>query len=135
MDIIRGRAAQHNPTKLAAHNFTGTVWIDPIVPLTKEGHLVVSVTFSPGARTHWHSHAEGQFLIVTSGVGWVCAHGGSPQAIRAGDVVWTPPGERHWHGATPSTVMTHTAVSLGRPQWLREVTQSEYTPGPDQEIS
>ena len=135
MDIIRGRAENTQPTRLATDHFTGTVWVDPIVPVTAEGHLVVSVTFCPGARSHWHSHTMGQFLIVTSGLGWICEHGGTPHDIRAGDVVWTPPGERHWHGATPATVMTHTAISIGRPEWFDEVIESDYLVGADRRTS
>lgn len=135
MEIIRGRAASRQPTPQGAGTFTGAVWIDPILPVTDEGHLVSSVTFAPGARTYWHSHDAGQFLIVTSGCGWVCSEGGPVETIRAGDVVWTPPGQRHWHGATRDTIMTHTAISLGRPQWLHEVPESQYGPCTDQESS
>jgi quercetin dioxygenase-like cupin family protein len=128
MDIIRGRTANQYLSTQPLDTFTGTVWVDPILPITEQGHLVASVTFAPGARTFWHSHAEGQILIVTSGSGWVGNADGAVETIRAGDVVWTPPAERHWHGATRGTVMTHTAISLGRPQWLHEVPDSEYGP-------
>lgn len=132
MEIIRGRAVPRRPSFEGVDTFTGTVWIDPILPVTAEGHLVSSVTFAPGARTHWHSHAAGQFLIVTSGSGWVCSEGGPVGTVRAGDVVWTPPGQPHWHGATRGTVMTHTAISLGRPRWLHEVSESQYGPRGEQ---
>lgn len=126
MEIIRGRAGLQQPSTVRTDNFTGSVWIDPILPVTDEGHLVGSVTFAPGARTHWHSHAGGQILVVTSGLGWVCSDGDIPHTICAGDVIWTPPGERHWHGATATTVMTHLAISLGRPEWFDEVSEAEY---------
>jgi mannose-6-phosphate isomerase-like protein (cupin superfamily) len=75
---------------------------------------------------HGHHHTAGQILVVTAGFGWVCTHGERPQVIRAGDVVWVPPGERHWHGGTADTIMTHLAVSLGPTVWLHEVSEDEY---------
>jgi quercetin dioxygenase-like cupin family protein len=70
----------------------------------------VEVTFEPGAHTAWHDHPAGQYLVVTSGVGWVQQRGGAKREIRAGDVVWTPPGVAHWHGATPDHAMSHLAI-------------------------
>lgn len=70
----------------------------------------VKVTFSPGARTAWHNHPKGQYLIITSGVGWVQEQGGPIREVKAGDVVWTPPGVYHWHGATTKTAMSHLAI-------------------------
>jgi quercetin dioxygenase-like cupin family protein len=91
--------------------FTGTVRIDPLFqapdPALVQG---ASVTFEPGARTAWHTHPLGQTLIVTAGCGWAQREGGPIEEIRPGDVVWFPPGEKHWHGATPATAMTHIAI-------------------------
>jgi len=88
------------------------------------------VTFQPGARSAWHTHPLGQILIVTDGVGWIQQWGGPVQVIRKGDVVWTPPGIKHWHGATPTTTMTHIAVqeSLNgvAVNWLEQVTNEQY---------
>jgi quercetin dioxygenase-like cupin family protein len=89
-----------------------------------------SVYFEPGARTAWHTHPLGQTLIITSGLGWVQTEGGPIEEIRPGDVVWFPPGEKHWHGATPTTAMTHIAVqeSLNgkNVDWLEKVSDEQY---------
>jgi quercetin dioxygenase-like cupin family protein len=95
--------------------------------------VAVSVTFEPGARTHWHKHPLGQTLIVTAGCGLVQSSGGPIRKIRPGDVVWCPPGEKHWHGATTATAMTHVAVleHLGgkNVEWLERVSDEEYAAG------
>ena len=111
--------------------FTGTVRIDPLFsppePARGSGALV---TFEPGARTAWHTHPLGQTLIVTSGLGLVQREGGPIEEIRPGDVVWFPPGVKHWHGASPATAMSHIAVqeSLnGSPvDWMEKVTDAQY---------
>ena len=111
--------------------FTGTVRIDPLFqapePARAQG---AAVTFEPGARTAWHTHPLGQTLIVTSGAGLVQRKGGPIEQIRPGDVVWFAPGEKHWHGASPTTAMTHIAVQEalnGKPvDWLEKVTDDEY---------
>jgi quercetin dioxygenase-like cupin family protein len=91
--------------------FTGTVRIDPLLAPPEPARVTgASVTFEPGARTAWHSHPLGQTLIVTAGCGWVQKWGEQRQAIRPGDVVWFAPGEKHWHGATATTAMTHIAI-------------------------
>ena len=88
------------------------------------------VTFEPGARTAWHTHPLGQTLIVTSGLGWVRRWGGPIEEIRPGDVVWFEPGEKHWHGATPTTAMTHIAIQEalnGSPvDWMEHVSDEQY---------
>ena len=114
-----------------AETFTGSVRIDPLSQAAAPARVrAVSVTFEPGARTAWHTHPLGQTLIVTSGCGWVQSAGGARQEIRPGDVVWCPPGEKHWHGATPTTAMTHIAVLEhldGKTvDWLEKVTDDEY---------
>lgn len=112
-------------------SFTGAVRIDPLFQAPDPARiLVVSVTFEPGARTAWHSHPLGQTLIVTSGCGWVQSVGGPAQWIRPGDVVWCPPDEKHWHGATTTTAMTHIAIVErleGKAvDWMEKVSDEEY---------
>jgi quercetin dioxygenase-like cupin family protein len=111
--------------------FTGIVRIDPLFeapdPAMVQG---ASVTFEPGARTAWHTHPLGQTLIVTAGYGRVQCEGGPVEEIRPGDVVWFPPGEKHWHGATPTTAMTHIAIQEkldGKAvDWMEHVTDEQY---------
>jgi quercetin dioxygenase-like cupin family protein len=111
--------------------FTGTVRIDPLfqapAPARVQG---ASVTFEPGARTAWHTHPLGQTLVVTSGFGWVQRWGGQIEEIRPGDVVWFAPGEKHWHGATAITAMTHIAVQEqfdGKVvDWMEQVSDEQY---------
>ena len=89
--------------------------------------------FEPGARTAWHKHPRGQRLVVTEGTGWTQVEGGSVETIRAGDVVWCPPGVRHWHGATPTTAMAHIAIQEaqnGSPvTWMEHVSDQQYRQG------
>jgi quercetin dioxygenase-like cupin family protein len=107
------------------------VRIDPLFsppdPARVAGALV---TFEPGARTAWHTHPLGQTLIVTSGCGWVQREGGAIEEIRPGDVVWFAPGEKHWHGATPTTAMSHIAIQEKRDgkavDWMEHVTDAQY---------
>lgn len=124
MKIVHGRA-EGAVTEARGATFTGTVWGDPVLPTT-DGTTINSVTFTPGARTYWHHHERGQILVVTAGTGWVCTRGEAPQPLTVGDVVWVPPGERHWHGAGPDSIMTHLATSLGTTTWLDEVSADEY---------
>ena len=91
--------------------FTGTVRIDPLFqPHAPARTVGASVTFEPGARTAWHTHPLGQTLLITAGCGWVQRDGGQVEEVYPGDVVWFSPGERHWHGATATTAMTHIAI-------------------------
>ena len=117
--------------KGSADYFTGTVRIDPLFTAPDPARAVgASVTFEPGARTAWHTHPLGQTLIVTAGCGLAQRWGGPVEQIRPGDVVWFPPGEKHWHGATPATAMTHFAVQEkldGKTvDWLEKVTDEQY---------
>ena len=111
--------------------FTGNVRIDPLfeAPEPARGRGA-SVTFEPGARTAWHRHPLGQTLIVTAGCGWVQSEGQPKVEIKPGDVVWCPPNERHWHGATPTTAMTHIAIQEaldGRVvEWMENVSDEQY---------
>src|SRR5436305_11497976 len=105
------RSGSQPSGKGPAEWFTGTVRIDPLFQAPEPARGAVnSVTFEPGARTAWHTHPLGQILIVTSGCGWVQREGGPVEEIRPGDVVWFSPGEKHWHGATPTAAMTHIAI-------------------------
>ncbi|QVL34385.1 cupin domain-containing protein [Telmatocola sphagniphila] len=111
--------------------FTGTVRIDPLFEVPEPGRAsAASVTFEPGARTAWHTHPLGQTLIVTSGCGWAQRWGGPIEEIRPGEVIWFPPGEKHWHGATSTTAMTHTAIQEkldGKAvDWLEHVSEEQY---------
>lgn len=111
--------------------FTGTVRIDPLFSAEAPARVAgASVTFEPGARTAWHTHPLGQTLIVTAGVGRVQREGGPIEEIRTGDVVWFPPGEKHWHGASPTVAMTHIAIQErldGKAvDWMEKVTDAEY---------
>jgi quercetin dioxygenase-like cupin family protein len=111
--------------------FTGTVRIDPLFqPNEARRAGAATVTFEPGARTAWHTHPLGQTLIVTTGCGRVQREGGPVEEIRPGDVVWFPPGEKHWHGAAPTTAMTHIAVQEqldGKVvDWMEHVSDDQY---------
>jgi len=111
--------------------FTGTVRLDPLFDRAEPARVSgASVTFEPGARTAWHTHPLGQTLIITAGLGWVQRDGGPVEEVRPGDVVWFPPGLRHWHGASPTTAMTHIAIqeSLNgkNVDWLEKVSDEQY---------
>jgi len=113
--------------------FNGTVRIDPLFGPDPERVSGGLVTFEPGARTAWHTHPLGQTLVITSGFGWVQHDGGPVEEIRPGDVVWIPAGERHWHGATPATAMSHIAIQEKlngvAVEWLEHVTDAQYLSG------
>ncbi len=111
--------------------FTGRVRLDALMQTPEPARVgMASVTFEPGARTAWHTHPLGQTLIVTAGCGWVQRAGHAIEEIHPGDVIWFAPGERHWHGATPTTAMTHIAVQErldGKSVvWEEQVTDAEY---------
>jgi quercetin dioxygenase-like cupin family protein len=111
--------------------FTGAVRIDPLLDVPEPGRVAgASVTFEPGARTAWHTHPLGQTLIVTGGCGWAQRWGGPREEIRPGDVIWFDPGEKHWHGATATTAMTHIAVQEkldgNAVQWMEKVSDEQY---------
>jgi len=111
--------------------FTGTVRIDPVFQSEDPARVAcASVTFEPGSRTAWHTHPLGQVLLVTAGSGLAQRRGGPVERIRPGDVVWFAPGEKHWHGASPSTAMTHIAIQErldGRAvEWLEKVDDAQY---------
>jgi quercetin dioxygenase-like cupin family protein len=118
--------------RMSADWFTGTVWQDPIMEAPEPARLRAAlVTFEAGARTAWHTHPLGQTLYVVSGVGRAQTWGGSVREIRAGDTIWFPPGEKHWHGAAPTTAMVHLAMQEAQGakhvDWMEQVTQAQYT--------
>jgi quercetin dioxygenase-like cupin family protein len=129
MEIKRGgsQPSRKGPTE----TFTGTVRVDPLFsahdPARTSG---ASVTFEPGARSAWHTHPLGQTLIVIAGCGWVQAWGGPVEEIRPGDVIWTPPGEKHWHGAKATTSVTHIAIQEALNgkvvDWMEKVGDDQY---------
>jgi quercetin dioxygenase-like cupin family protein len=120
MEILGPRA-----TERMTETFTGDVFSDVVLPAT-EGVRVQTVTFAPGARTHWHTHERGQLLFVLSGSGHIRVRGGDARPLRPGDTVWIPPGEEHWHGGGPKSLLVHTAVSLGETRWLEPVADADY---------
>ena len=130
MDIKR--SGSQPSSKGSAEYFTGSVRIDPLFQAPAPARVVgASVTFEPGARTAWHTHPLGQTLVVLSGSGLAQRWGGPIEPLRPGDVVWFPPGEKHWHGAAPTTALTHLAIQEqldGKTvAWLEHVTDELYT--------
>jgi quercetin dioxygenase-like cupin family protein len=124
MYLARGRPAGAG-SEQRTETFTGTVFADPVVPTT-DGNTAANVFFAPGARTYWHRHEHGQFLHVTLGSGLVCSDGEQPRVLTAGDTVWVPAGERHWHGGGPDTCLSHLAISLGTTTWFEPVDEADY---------
>jgi quercetin dioxygenase-like cupin family protein len=129
MEIKRNgsRAQRDGP----AEYFAGAVGIEGLIEAAAPARVrAVSVSFEPGARTAWHTHPLGQTLIVTAGRGWAQVWGGKAETIAAGDVVWFPPGEKHWHGATAATAMTHIAIQEALDgktvEWLEQVSEAQY---------
>ena len=125
------RAGSQASLKGPAEWFTGTVRVDPLFQAAEPGRVGGGhVTFEPGARSAWHTHPLGQTLIVTSGLGWAQAEGGPIEEIRPGDVVWFPAGLKHWHGATPTTAMTHIAITESldgkNADWMEKVSDEQY---------
>ena len=129
MDITRN--GSRPSAKGPADWFTGTVRIDPLfAPNPPARAAGAVVTFEPAARTAWHTHPLGQTLIVTAGFGRAQREGGPIEEIRPGDVIWFPAGEKHWHGATPATAMTHIAIQENLDgkvvEWMEKVTDDQY---------
>ena len=129
MQIIKSGS---RPTKKASSEyFTGNVWQDPIIETDEPARVrALRVSFEPGARTAWHTHPLGQTLHVISGVGLMGLRNEAPQLIKAGDTVWIPPGEEHWHGASATNSMTHIAIQEALngsvAEWLDKVSDGEY---------
>jgi quercetin dioxygenase-like cupin family protein len=132
MNITRG--GSQPSTKGNSDWFTGAVRVDPLFQAPAPARVgAAKVTFEPGARTAWHTHPLGQTLIVTDGFGLVQREGGPIEEIRPGDVVWFAPDEKHWHGASPTTALTHVAVQEARDgkavDWMEHVTDEQYGAG------
>ncbi|KAK2037363.1 cupin domain-containing protein [Colletotrichum somersetense] len=118
--IIASTPAVAKPTA----TFTGDVYMELI---NRDGHAAIAnVTFTPCARTHWHTHAGEQMIRVLSGTGWVCDKGSETRRIKAGGTVWAPPGTTHWHGADDGSIMSHFVVGIGEATWHDAVTDEEY---------
>ena len=131
MDIDIKRIGSRPSQKGPEDWFTGTVRIDPLFQAPEPARTgAAQVTFEPGARTAWHTHPLGQTLIVTAGLGWVQREGGPIEEIRPGDVVWFPPGLRHWRGASPTNAMTHIAIQESvdgkAVDWMEKVSDEQY---------
>ena len=129
MDILRNGSRPSQ--QVSPEYFTGTVRLDPLFAAHDPARAAgACVTFEPGGRTAWHTHPFGQMLIVTPGCGWAQRAGGPIEEIKPGDVVWFPPGEKHWHGATPTTAMTHIAIQEQHDgnvvDWMEKVTDEQY---------
>jgi quercetin dioxygenase-like cupin family protein len=127
---VGSQASQKGPSEY----FTGNVRVDMLHTAPAPARVsCASVTFEPGARTAWHSHPLGQTLVVIAGCGWTQCEGEAIVEIRAGDVIWCPPGHRHWHGATPTTGMTHIAIQEGLDgkfvEWMEHVPDAVYLAG------
>jgi quercetin dioxygenase-like cupin family protein len=125
------RAGSQGSANGPAEFFTGHVRVDRLFPANETAHLAGAyVTFEPGARSAWHTHPTGQYLIVTAGVGRTQVWGGPVEDITAGDVIWCPPQVKHWHGASPTTAMTHIAltgtISGKNVEWMEQVTDEQY---------
>lgn len=132
MHLIRN--GSQSSVRGPADFFTGTVRIDPYFTAPAPARVgCAAVTFEPGARTAWHTHPLGQILVVTAGCGWTQCEGEAITEIRAGDVIWCPPGHRHWHGASSTTAMTHIAIQEyldGKAvEWMEHVTDAQYLAG------
>lgn len=119
-------SAEPPTAKGPAETFTGDVWVDRVSDLPSSSLNLALVRFTPGARSAWHSHEGGQTLYVTEGRGVVQARGGEIVNLRAGDVVYAPDGEEHWHGAAPDHFMSHLSITHGAPRWGAHVTEEEY---------
>lgn len=135
-DIVITRAASRPSRAAPAEYFTGTARVQPLFDTTATSHVYgASVSFDAGARTAWHTHARGQLLIVTEGVGRVQRWGGPVDEIRPGDVVRIPPGAKHWHGASPTAAMTHIAIvehgGGSTTDWMEKVSAAQYDARPD----
>jgi quercetin dioxygenase-like cupin family protein len=122
--ISHGRFGE-KPSEKRSDTFSGGVWADPVLP-GEDRITVNAVLFEPGGRTYWHRHEVAQVLHVTQGEGRLQLADGTGTPLRPGDVAHIPAGEVHWHGATPGTLMLHVAVSVGKTEWMDEVSEEDY---------
>lgn len=123
MKVNRGRE-EGRPSVQRTETVTGEMWGDPL--LSGDDVLINSVFFAPRARTHWHRHEGAQVLLITQGKGYVRTADGETAHVSVGDIVYCPPGEEHWHGAAEDTVMEHTAITMGKTEWLEPVQDEQY---------
>ena len=123
MRVISSRSG--SPSAPAGSTFTGEVWADGVIT-DQDDIKINTVIFTPCARTYWHHHENGQILQVFRGKGFVSDREGRVRVITEGDTVWIEPGEHHWHGGTPDSLMGHTAITLGATTWLEEVSDADY---------
>lgn len=122
--IISGSSHSAQSVAKPTATFTGEVFLDM---LQADGQAALAnVTFTPCARTHWHTHQGGQVIRVLSGSGWICDKGKQARRIKAGDTIWAPAGTTHWHGADDGSIMTHFVVGIGATDWHDAVTEEEY---------
>lgn len=121
LTVVRGGEGK---SEVATGTFTGEAWRDILMAPT-DGIAVGNVFFTPCSRTYWHSHEGGQLLVVVAGEGYVCDENGAV-TVRAGDMVWTPPDVRHWHGASQGRYLLHTAITVGGTNWEQPVSDDEY---------
>jgi quercetin dioxygenase-like cupin family protein len=127
VEYVQGRKGDQPSRAGDEGTFSGRAMLDPVLDDGAAARVRVnSVVFEPGGRTYWHSHADGQMLIIGSGRGMVENRDGDRHVLHAGDLVWAPPGEEHWHGAAPDSFLTHTAISLGPTRWGEEVPADHY---------
>jgi len=127
VEYVQGRKGGQPSRAGDEGTFSGRAMLDPVLDDGAAAKVRVnSVVFEPGGRTYWHSHADGQMLIIGGGRGMVENRDGDRHVLHAGDLVWAPPGEEHWHGAAPDSFLTHTAISLGHTQWGEEVPADHY---------
>jgi quercetin dioxygenase-like cupin family protein len=129
MTIVRNSHAEGKETVRGGPDgdlktFSGLAFVDPVYQDNRMS--IANVTFSPSARTYWHTHEHGQILHVLAGAGWICDKGREPQRIKVGDTIVCPPGTTHWHGGDDGSHMVHTAISQGKAEWLEEVTDEDY---------
>ncbi|KAL2843949.1 RmlC-like cupin [Aspergillus pseudoustus] len=122
--IISGAHNKQHDVIKPTSTFTGEVYLE-LITMDRTAALA-NVTFTPCARTHWHTHEGGQMIQVSSGTGWICDKGKEARRIKAGDVIWAPPGTTHWHGADEGSIMTHLVVGVGETNWHEKVTDEEY---------
>ncbi|KAF4963240.1 hypothetical protein FSARC_8738 [Fusarium sarcochroum] len=122
--IIRGSPDERKSVAKPTGTFTGEVYLD-LLHYDKQAALA-NVTFTPCARTYWHTHEGGQMIRVLHGSGWICDKGQEARRINAGDTVWAPAGTTHWHGADDDSIMTHFVVGVGATEWHEAVTEEEY---------
>ena len=114
-----GKSTSKGPDRI----FKGDVWLDSI--FNDPDNVIANVTFTPCARTNWHTHENGQLLVCTMGSGWVCDRGEKARRLNAGDTVWCPPGTEHWHGADDDSLMAHFVHARGKVDWLETVSDEE----------